>query len=119
MFLVSKKGEKLKIIGDASIPEMNIPDCVRYNHSYVLKYKSFLDGKISESDYLSFNCNNDIFDDDDDEEDDHDQDSLEKPLDDESSCSQKESNINSDDDDYDNDISQTKESNLSYLYSQN
>ncbi|KAM9962000.1 hypothetical protein ACTFIR_004879 [Dictyostelium discoideum] len=49
----------------------------------------------------------------------YDQDSLEKPLDDESSCSQKESNINSDDDDYDNDISQTKESNLSYLYSQN
>ncbi|KAN0004057.1 hypothetical protein ACTFIZ_010227 [Dictyostelium cf. discoideum] len=114
MFLVSKKGEKLKIIGDASIPEMNIPDSVRYNHSYVLKYKSFLDGKISESDYLSFNCNNDIFDEEE-EEDDDDRDSLEKPLDDESSCSQKESNINSDDDD----ISQTKESNLSHLYSQN
>ncbi|KAM9986764.1 hypothetical protein ACTFIY_011168 [Dictyostelium cf. discoideum] len=83
----------------------------------------FLDGKISESDYLSFNCNNDIFDEEE-EDDDDDRDSLEKPLDDESSCSQKESNINSDDDDYDNDngnddISQTKESNLSHLYSQN
>ncbi|KAN0045578.1 hypothetical protein ACTA71_005956 [Dictyostelium dimigraforme] len=79
MFIESKRGEKLKIVGDASIPEMNIPDSVRYNHSYVLKYKSYLDGKISLSDYLSFNCNNDIFDDDDHDVDDV-QESLEKPL---------------------------------------